>query len=105
VTAEIKNTDITTKYFFIPSAQIKGVSDSSGKTVKAGAGVTVTVVGSRDVLKGMTVRNITASVSAENVFRDEKENEVAYVDFTFNDITGVYVWGSYIIKVTTQEAG
>lgn len=105
LTAEIKIPDITTKYFFIPSAQIKGVSDSSGKTVKAGAGVTVTVVGSRDVLKGMTVRNITASVSAENVFRDEKENEVAYVDFTFNDITGVYVWGSYIIKVTTQEAG
>lgn len=105
LTAEIRVPDITTKYFFIPSAQIKGVSDSSGKTIKAGAGVTVTVVGNREVLKDMTVKNITASVSAENVFRDENNNEVAYVDFTFDDITGVYAYGSYIIKVTTQEAG
>jgi hypothetical protein len=103
LTAEIRVPDLTTKYFFIPSAQIAGVPDSSGKTVKAGAGVTVTVVGSREVLKNMTVKNITASVSVENVFKDENDNEVAYVDFTFtNDITGVYVYGSYTIKVTTQ---
>jgi hypothetical protein len=106
LTAEIIIPDITTKYFFIPSAQIIGLKDSTGKTIKAGAGVTVTVVGNREVLKGMTVKNIIASVRAENVFKDEKDNEVAYVDFTFTDeINGVYVLGSYTIKVTTQEVG
>lgn len=106
LTAEIKIPDITTKFLFIPSSQIKGVSDSSGTTIKADEGVTVTVVGSRDILKRMTAKNIIASVSAENVFKNENDKEVAYVDFAFTeDITGVYVYGSYTIKVTTQEAG
>jgi len=106
LTAEIRIPNVTTKYFFIPSSQISGIPDSSGTAVKTVEGVTVTIVGNRDTLKDMTVKNIIASVSADKVFKDEKGNEVAYVDFAFTEgIAGVYAYGSYTIKVATQEAG
>lgn len=103
LTAKIRIPDITTKYFFIPSSQIAGVQGNSDNEIKAESGVTVTVIGFRDVLKGMTPKSVIASVNAENVFTDNKDNTVAYVDFAFADgLYGIYVPEDYTIKVKIQ---
>lgn len=102
LTAEIEITDITSKYFYIPASKIEKVYGDDQPEFRVDSGVTVTVVGYREVLNSMTPSSVIASVNAENIFVDENNDEIAYVDFDFTEgIYGVYVYEDYLVDVTT----
>ncbi|HAN21128.1 MAG: hypothetical protein A2Y15_02760 [Clostridiales bacterium GWF2_36_10] len=103
ITAEIKIPDITKKKFSVSVDEIN-VTQIDGANIIPTSGVTVTVVGNREILSGMMKDQITASIDAAGVFFDDDGNEVAYVDFTFADeIYGVYVYGEYTVRVDSQQ--
>ncbi len=104
VTAEITVPDITKRSFYIPPQAITVIQSGTETVVAAEDGVTVSIVGYREVLEAMTTDSIIASVRAVNVYTDRNDDRVAGVDFGFTDeIYGVYVLGDYTIKVSEQN--
>ena len=104
VTAEITVPDITKRFFYIPASRISVIQADGESFVTAESGITVTVVGFRDVLAAMTVDNIITTINAQNIFANEEGRDVAYAAFTFTeDILGVYIFGEYTVNVSIQD--
>ncbi|PKM62602.1 MAG: hypothetical protein CVU97_04615, partial [Firmicutes bacterium HGW-Firmicutes-21] len=103
VTATITIPDVTKRTFYIPPASVAVVRGNTEGTVTVESGVTISVIGLRDVLSEMNADSIIASVDAEVIFVNDVGDTVAYVDFTFADgISAVYVYGIYTVRTSTQ---
>ncbi|MDD4165199.1 MAG: CdaR family protein [Eubacteriales bacterium] len=100
ITAVIGIPGLTKKNIYIKAGDIAVLQLEGNPQVTVKSGITFCVIGFRDVIRELDSSDITASIDAAAVSVDSEGKKTAEIVFGFSDdITGVYVYGTYEVEV------